>query len=130
MTGGHDPANRGAFPWHRPETWNLDLLHDFQRMIALRHAHPSLRRGTFTFLYAENDIIAYARQFEGETMLIALNVAKATRRLDLSLGGLVADGAEFAEIWTKNSIVAAQGSIGDLVLAPRSGRVFQATVTR
>jgi cyclomaltodextrinase len=27
MTGGHDPANRGAFPWHAPDTWDRDLLH-------------------------------------------------------------------------------------------------------
>ena len=37
MTGGHDPANRGAFPWHQHETWDTELLHDFQRFIALRH---------------------------------------------------------------------------------------------
>ena len=25
MTGGHDPANRGAFPWHKPDTWDTGL---------------------------------------------------------------------------------------------------------
>ncbi len=38
MAGGHDPANRGAFPWHQTDTWNNDLLHEFQRLIALRRA--------------------------------------------------------------------------------------------
>ena len=38
MTGGHDPANRGAFPWHQTESWNTELLHEFQRLIALRRA--------------------------------------------------------------------------------------------
>ena len=36
MAGGHDPANRGAFPWHQTESWNTELLHEFQRLIALR----------------------------------------------------------------------------------------------
>ena len=45
MAGGHDPANRGAFPWQKPETWDTDLLHEFQRLIALRRARPALRRG-------------------------------------------------------------------------------------
>ncbi len=40
MTGGHDPANRAAFPWYTSEPWDKNLLHDFQRFIALRHARP------------------------------------------------------------------------------------------
>ena len=26
MTGGHDPANRGAFPWHNPDTLGPGLV--------------------------------------------------------------------------------------------------------
>jgi len=124
LTGGHDPANRGAFPWHRPETWDTDLLHDFQRMIALRHDRPALRRGTFTVLHAADGVFAYARQLGDETLVIALNVSKETRRLDLPLQGLVADGTGFEEIWRRSSVVAEQGAVRDLSVPPRAGRVF------
>jgi cyclomaltodextrinase / maltogenic alpha-amylase / neopullulanase len=130
MAGGRDPANRAAFPWHRPETWDKELFHDFQRMIALRHAHPSLRRGTFTILYAADDVFAYARQLDGETILIALNVSKSTRRLDLPLLDLVAEGHVFEEVWEKGSAKVERGSIHGLELAPRSGRVFLSTIAQ
>ena len=52
MAGGHDPANRGAFPWHKRETWDTELLHDFQRFIALRRQRPALRRGSIHPLWA------------------------------------------------------------------------------
>ena len=34
LAGAHDPFNRAAFPWEATD-WDMDLLHDFQKMIAL-----------------------------------------------------------------------------------------------
>ena len=130
MTGGHDPANRGAFPWDKGETWDRDLLHDFQRYIALRKARPALRRGTFTRLHAEDDVFAFARQLEGETVVVALNTSKATRRVDLPLLGLVDDGAVLDEVWAHASARVEGGSFRGVELAPRSGRVFATPGTR
>jgi neopullulanase len=124
MAGGHDPANRGAFPWHRPETWDTDLLHDFQRMIALRHAHPALRRGSFTGLYAAEGVFAYARRLGDETFLIALNASKGTRRVDVPVPDVLPDGAGMGEIWGRGSVVAERGKVWGLEVPPRSGRVF------
>jgi neopullulanase len=124
MIGGHDPANRGAFPWDHPETWDTDLLHDFQRWIALRRARPSLRRGSFTILQAQNDVFAFARQLGEETIVVALNVATAPRRVDLKLGPLLADQAVLHEAWTRETVQVAKDAIAGLQLAPRAGRVF------
>ena len=77
MAGGHDPANRGAFPWHKPETWDTDLLHEFQRLIALRRPRPALRRGSFRFLHAQDEVIAYVRQLGDETVVVAINAARS-----------------------------------------------------
>jgi neopullulanase len=130
MTGGHDPANRGAFPWHRQDDWDTDLLHDFQRLIALRRAHPALRRGTFKVLYAGNGTFAYSRQLGGETIVVALNVSRATRRVSLPLDGLVAEGTGFEAVWGRGSATVAKGAIRALELAPRSGRVLAARGVR
>jgi neopullulanase len=124
MTGGHDPANRGAFPWDHTELWDVDLLHEFQRLIALRRARPALRRGSFTALYARDGVFAHARRLDTETIVVALNTADATRRVDLPLRGLVADSAALDEVWTRTTVRVAGDQLRGLSLPPRSGRVF------
>ncbi len=128
MTGGHDPLNRGAFPWHKTATWNTALLHEFQRLIALRKQRPALRRGSFAFLLGEDDVIAYARRLGEETVVIAINAAQEPRRIDLPVGPHLAAGAGLDEVWTHEPIPAESGVIRGLVLAPRTGRVFATPV--
>jgi neopullulanase len=130
MSGGHDPLNRGAFPWHRTDDWDTPLLHDFQRMIALRRSHTALRRGTFAILHAAQDVFAYARQHGDETFLIALNPSAATRRVDIPLLGLLPDGTELEEVWNRSSVVCQGGQVRRLEVAPRSGRVFAKLASR
>ena len=124
LAGKHDPFNRAAFPWNRPESWDRDLLHDFQKYIALRKARPALRRGTFHALHAGEDVFAYARRLGDETVVVALNASTATRRLDLPLDGLVSDGTGLDEVWTHGTVRSEAGSLRRLELPPRSGRVF------
>jgi neopullulanase len=124
MTGGHDPLNRGAFPWDEMETWDTALLHEFQRLIALRRERPALRRGSFSFLLAEGDVVAHARQLEGETVIVAINAARGTRGVDLPVAALLPDGTVLEEVWTHEPVWIDQGMIRDVDLAPRSGRVF------
>jgi len=124
IAGGHDPLNRGAFPWQAHESWDMNLLHEFQRLIALRKAHPALRRGTFTILYAARDVFAYARQYDGETFVIALNASRETRRIDIPLNGLLADGGGLDEVWNRASVVCEGGLLRGIEVSPRSGRIF------
>ena len=124
LPGAHDPDNRRAFPWHKPEDWDTDLLHDFQRMIALRHALPSLRRGSFTVLHAADDVFAHARRLGDETVVAVFNVGKTTRRVDLSPPGIGRGDEAFEEAWTHRSVLARQGVLRQLELAPRSARVL------
>lgn len=124
MSGGHDPANRGAFPWHRPESWDTGLLHEFQRLIALRRARPALRRGSFRFLQARDDVVAYARQLDDETVVVAINAARMPRRIDLELGGGLSDGVMLEQAWSHRTVVVEQGRLRGIELAPRSGLVL------
>ena len=130
MAGAHDPANRGAFPWDKTDTWDMNLLHEFQRLIALRKAQPALRRGTFTILHAADDGFAYARQLGEDTFVIALNVSTNTRRVDVPLNGLLPDGTVLDEVFAQGIAKAEAGSLRGLELAPRSGRIFAKTAPR
>jgi cyclomaltodextrinase / maltogenic alpha-amylase / neopullulanase len=124
MTGGHDPANRGAFPWHRPESWDTNLLHEFQRLIALRRHRPALRRGSFRFLHARQDVIAYARELADETVIVAINAATMQRRVDIALEGILPDGAVLGQSWSNRTISVEQDLLRGVELGPRSGVVL------
>ena len=124
LAGGHDPANRAAFPWHDSDRWDRDLLHDFQRLIALRKAHPALRRGSYQTLAAKDDVYAYLRQYQGDSVIVAMNTSRSTRRLDLNLAGAMADSTRLADPWSRAGCVVEGGGIRGMELAPRSGRVF------
>ena len=124
MKGGHDPANRGAFPWHAKDTWDTELLHEFQRLIALRKAHVALRRGTVHILYAADDVFAFARKHENETIVIAFNPSRSTRRIDIAVESVLSDGAVLEEPWSHASTRVEKGSLIGLELPPRSGRVL------
>jgi cyclomaltodextrinase / maltogenic alpha-amylase / neopullulanase len=123
LAGGHDPANRGAFPWHAT-AWDTDLLHEFQRLIALRRARPALRRGSFRFLHAHDEVIAYARQFGDETVVVAINAARSPHRLDIAMGGKLPDGAILEQAWSNRTAAVEQGSLRGIELGSRSGVVL------
>ncbi len=124
LAGGHDPANRGAFPWHQTDLWNTELLHEFQRLIALRQKRPSLRRGSMQFLWASGGVVAYARQHGEETTIVVLNAGRQTRRLDLPVENLLGEGTVLSECWSHDTVGVERAKLNDLVLRPRTGRVF------
>ncbi len=88
MAGGHDPANRGAFPWHKPETWDTDLLARIPAADrpAPRSGRPcaAVRSGSCT---PHDDVVAYARQLGDETIVVAINAAPPITAARLALGG-------------------------------------------
>jgi neopullulanase len=124
MSGGHDPANRGAFPWHSADTWDIHLLHAFQRLIALRRERAALRRGSFRFLWAKDGVIAISRQLAQETAIVVLNASRDRRWLNLPVDGLIPEGTILAECWTRSSFRVDDGMLRDLALEPRSTRIL------
>lgn len=125
LEGRHDPDNRRAFPWDESR-WNMDLLHDFQKMIALRHQHKALRRGAFETLHAREDVHVHQCLLDDDRVIVALNASKATRRVDVPVSGL-SDGSMLEEAWTREVVKVEGGRIRGLELAPRSGRVLLGT---
>jgi cyclomaltodextrinase len=122
LQGGHDPFNRGAFPW-RNELWDLDLLHEFQRLIALRRSSSALRRGTYRVLLAREDVHVHERRFGDEVVIVAINRGKATRRVDIPAD--LESGTSLGIPWTRDRLAVQDGRIPDVRLAPRSGLVLR-----
>ena len=84
LTGGKDPACRGAFPWN-PSHWNMELLEWVKKLVALRKQIPAMRRGGIRRLCREirHDICAFGRLHAEGNVLVAMNVSpeQATLRV-------------------------------------------------
>lgn len=118
MAGRHDPDCRGAFPWENDAEWNGSLLADLKQYIQLRKDHVSLRRGGFRILHATHHVVMYAREYEGETAVIAFNNAHHPEPIHIPSDWqtvlpdkLVSDGQPFR-------------ASTEIEMAPRSGRVW------
>ncbi len=125
LEGTHDPGCRGAFPWDEA-CWNADLRAFFRRAIALRHAHPALRRGRYLRLHADaqRGVYAFARQGQDETLVVVLNNGQTAYDLDVPVNGLFADGVTLHDLWGGGRAQVIAGRIKGAVLPPRSGAVF------
>jgi len=123
LRGGHDPLNREAFPWDA-STWDTDLLHEFQKLIALRRARPSLRRGSYDCLLASEDVHVHLRSLGDDAVVVALNTSKSTRRVDVPLSGQLADGTVLEDPWSHLGGKVEAGRFGPIELPPRSARIF------
>ncbi len=128
LRGGYDPACRGAMPWHHPEAWNLQLHGFVKQLIALRKAHPALRRGRFLRLAADGELYVYAQQSEDEVVVTAINTGEA-RALELPLAEDVAQlpglAGEYQALLGEGSIVIVEGRLRAGELPARSGLLWQ-----
>ena len=64
------------------------LLWLYKDLLALRRAHPALRRGSFRVLDAPPDVFAYERRAGDETVRVALNFGATPQRVDLGRGAV------------------------------------------
>lgn len=62
------------------------LLNWTRRMLTVRRRHKAFGRGTFGYLYPGNrKILAYLREFEGETILCVCNLSRTAQAVELDL---------------------------------------------
>ena len=124
LAGGHDPLNRAAFPWNRAE-WNTELLHEFQRLIALRHQSAALRRGSYTCLLADGGVFAFLRRHEREAVVVVLNTEDRFRRVDLPACKQLTEGTVLTEVWGPATPAVEHGALHNIDLPARSARILR-----
>ncbi len=62
-----------------------------KRMLAVRSRHPAFGRGTLTLLYPKNrKILAYLREYRGDTLLCVANVSPSPQAVELDLSQFAA----------------------------------------
>lgn len=72
MEGGNDPDCRRCFDWDSAH-WNQALFTTYQQLIALRKQREELRCGAYLTLYAEAEVLVYARFTETQACVVAVN---------------------------------------------------------
>jgi neopullulanase len=126
MEGGPDPDCRRAMLWE-PATWNHDLLAGMKQYIALRKKYLALwQRGTYTRLYAQGMVYAFARQRDQQTVIVGLNASKSDVRLDVDVHLLLPNGAAVQNEWDGQQYTVMEGYVRHIMLPARSGDVWVA----
>ena len=117
MAGGHDPANRGAFPWDGGDQVHRDRV---RALLAVRRGRPSLRVGWWRLLAHDGDAFAYERiagpaPDVAERTVVALNMGFGKVSLPVAGAG--------EALWSHRRVRVLRRSVR---LGPRSGVVLAA----
>ena len=119
-----DPDTRRAFPWDERQ-WNHDLLAYFKRCIALRKAHPALRRGDFTPLAATGSIYVFRRHLPAETLVVALNAGDQPVSINVPAGEDLPEGTLLRAVWNGGPARVERGRITGGQIPAREGVVWE-----
>ena len=123
MSGKHDPDCRRAFPWDKPDTWDKETLAYHKQLIAVRHAHPALRRGRYQLLDAGDLTVAYSRALDDDKVMVALNVGDKAAKVDVPVTDLFPDGTHLKAVYGKANVTVEGGSV-KLTIPARDGLVL------
>ena len=66
---------------------SASTLELYRALIALRHAEPALREGSYSSLETAPDVFAFVREQEGRQLLVVLNFAPFPRPLPAEAAG-------------------------------------------
>jgi glycosidase len=118
MTGGEDPACRGAFPWHKLETWDQGLLMHTRSLTRLRREYPALRTGDFAVVWTGEEGFAFIRATGDERLLIAVNRGDAPLTF---FAPITTDQAKV--VWGKATLTVEPLDVRVEDIPPRSGLI-------
>jgi cyclomaltodextrinase len=125
LEGRRDPDCRRAFPWDE-KRWDSTLSNHIKSCIALRRAHPALRRGEYTPLHSSDGVYVFGRRLQNETLIVALNVSPAVRAPRIKIDNYLTPGQNLRPVWSDIGVTVVQGVLEGVKLPPRSSEVWLA----
>lgn len=125
MAGGKDPLNRGGMVWDAKRQ-DRRLLELFRRLGRLRREVPALRVGTYRRLSALSETVAFARELDGQRVVVLANAGKESLELGRAEAGELVGGEP--EVFERFAYEAAgrRASSDRLTVAPQSVALLRA----
>lgn len=120
MTGGDDPDNRRAFPWHDEASWHTETLTFTKTLTQLRHQQPALRYGDWCSVWVGDEALAFTRTYEEERLLVVL-----TRAQPLETATLPIQAKQVTILFGKGQATIQQGGVQVQSIPAWSGQVIK-----
>lgn len=101
LAGTKDPDSRRTFPWERVAGGDGNyegvgryekLFDTYKTAAAVRNGYDLFRTGEIKAVYAEGDVIAYARKSASKGGLVAINRSGAAQTIEAKTAGFLPDG--------------------------------------
>jgi len=124
MNGGPDPECRKAFNWDEA-SWNQGLRSYMKDLVRIRKQEGALRRGTYQRIYSDEDVIVFARQYQGDTVLVTINIGAGDRHPVIDTGKIGIHAANLEPLFGSERGTIIEGKISDLRLKGRSGLILK-----
>ncbi len=119
-----DQDARWPFPWDHESSWDRQMLEFFRQVIALRHAHPVLRRGEFHQVYAHGRQYAFVRRDQSESLLVILNASDDPAEFRVPVSDYYPDGERLEARLGNTSATTVRGGQVAISVRSREGEVF------
>lgn len=99
---------------------NEELFDHYKKLIALRHALPSLRRGTFepVIVDDEGQLYGFRRKLGHEEVVVILNNSDHEQIAELALSG------KWRDCWNSTGLAAKGDGTNELLLPPRAAAIL------
>jgi neopullulanase len=130
LTGGNDPANRGAFPWDATR-WDGELRDYVKAVVALRAAKPAVRHGSTVAVGSTGAAMALERRLDPDRLIVGVNPGDASIDLDVTIDGFGRGRLEaiplpgVADDQADLTVVDIADGRATLAIPPRTGLVFR-----
>jgi glycosidase len=128
LLGGKDPDCRQAYPWGAKEI-DSDLFLWVKRLIKYRNQFPSLRKGDFIPLFANDNsaCVGYLRSMGGEKILVCLNGSSKKQVLKIKVNkGIFDPNQKLNNLMGEESFVVSEdGTNIQIVLNPVCGVILR-----
>lgn len=111
MTGGEDPGQRGAFPWHEPDSWLSTQLATVRELSALRAGSAALKTGDWRVVEASGRAIAYRRTRGRESVVTVINDDPSPAVIELTASNV---------LWGEATVAAER-----ITVPPRSAAILR-----
>lgn len=111
MTGAGDPDNRRDMRFGdqvAPE--EKGVFENFQKLGALRKAHPALRYGSRRTLVADQDLYAFVRAHLDDRVVAVFNRGKSEAKAELLVNPEMADG-DYTEALSGKTVIVKDGKL-------------------